>query len=752
MKKLLHNIRSSFKTKAFRTMPINFPSLGKVWMIGLLFSLLFFYSNGVKSQNCSVNAGVDATLCESDPMPLYGNATGIFDGDSAAVVLWQQIDGPTATIVSPNSLNTSVVNFVGGYVYTFRLSTTCEDGSLVYQDVNRTVNGVTVPDAGPDATYCGGDAASLSANTPTGPNEVGYWQGGGNGISIDDPNSPTSSLTISPTAGGTSNLLWTIQNTVSGCSSSDVVSITNRGGVTPVIVGDTIKPSHCYSTTTSAGLNGSYGGNGTDGQQGTWSVISGPSLPSISNVHSNTSGISNLIEGTYKLVWNVSGPCATGTDTAIIVVPPATADVTQAGISGGNVLRFCDGRTSVVLTANTPGFVNETMEWSYYGIDPSINIVTPNSPTTTVTGFTPTAGNSYSFSYTITNDTTECSSSASQSVSFYDPATMDVAASAILGCEESVAVIPYTATGGTNVTQVRVLSGPLTVIDNDTISFPGTWFNVSASPATIIGLTGTGVYKIQFRRMAPEGFGCSEASDQIFVITSHTPEESNAGTDQILDCQIDTTVIAGNVPLMGQGTWSVVSAPGPAYTEDNIHDPSLNVYDLTPGTYVFRWLITGGPNCEPNFDDMRVVVSDSIPEPVDAGSDQTICTGGLVHLNAEKPLYKFEIGFWTIEPETAGIVFSDTLNRKATLTGLTEADSPYKLYWNIKNGCGNAKDSLYITVSDDIAPVQADAGPDQCWPPEITQVTLAGNDADPFDGKWTVVSYPGSPPPSPHHL
>ena len=262
MKKLLHNIRSSFKTKAFRTMPINFSSIGKVWMIGLLFSILFLYSNGLKSQNCSVNAGVYEEICESEQLFLHGNSSGAFPS-GGEVTVWTQVGGPTATIVNPNSFNTEVTNLIGGNTYVFRISSTCEDGSLVFQDVTKTVLKITKANAGPDAAYCpnsnNANIYNLAANA-AGANETGLWTGGGSGITVNNTALNNSPITISDAAAGTASFVWTINNS-NGCVSTDTVRITNVGGELPVDAGDDITVSHCYSTTTGTSMSASIGGN-----------------------------------------------------------------------------------------------------------------------------------------------------------------------------------------------------------------------------------------------------------------------------------------------------------------------------------------------------------------------------------------------------------------------------------------------------------------------------------------------------------
>ena len=508
--------------------------------------------------------------------------------------------------------------------------------------------------------------------------------------------------------------------------------------------GSDITVSHCYSTTTSTGMSASIGGNNVNGQQGTWTVINGPNVPTIANIHNNNTTVSNLIEGTYTLRWTVAGPCYSDSDDVIITVPAATADVTNPGGGGGQNQIFCDGRTSTVLTAPAPQYVNETVLWTVSPIGPTI--ASPTSPVTVVNNLDPTK--SYTFTYTINNTTISCSRSADYTIGYADAPTIDVQAGPVfLPCGVSQANINYTFSGGTGSTQYRILSGPVTVLPGDPptpVTFPTDWVNTGTSPATIVNLLGLGTYVVQMRRTAPEGVGCSTAIDQVSVITSFAGDFSNAGTDQILDCNDTATTIAGNVPIVGQGTWSLIqSPPGPITVVGNIHDASLDVSNLRPGTYVARWTISGGPLCAPNFDDMTIIVASEVPIAVSAGPDQNICSGEVVTMAADPPTKIFEIGSWSVVPPNPSIVFSDIHNKNSTVSGFVEAGSPYTLRWTIANGCGTAYEEVVITVESTVAPIQADAGPDQCLGTGTTSITMAANPPLGNTGEWTLL--PGAP-------
>ena len=698
------------------------------------FIIILGFVQQVQAQNCSVNAGIPQTICANQQLFLQGSYTPPLK--SGAQVLWTQVAGPAATIVNPTLLNSEVINLIAGNTYTFRIYTTCGDGALTYQDVTHTVKAISIASAGPDATYCPGDAASSSANTP-GTDETGLWTGSGGGITVNSPTSATSGLTITGGSSGPVTLRWTITNSVTSCSSYDEVVITNRGGITPVNAGVDQVLGHCYSSRQSTSLSGSYAGSNIGGQQGTWSVVSGPNVPTIGSPHSQNASVSNLIEGVYVFRWTVVGPCASGSDEVQVTVPAPTADVTGAGVIGGDQL-FCDPSiTSTVLNGSVPLYINETVHWVQTS-GPAVTITSPTSPVTSVTGMA--SPNSYTFSYTINNATTVCSSSASVTVSYHpDPPSLSITTPSpvLLACNLSSANIIFTE-GGSGTTQYQILSGPTTV----GMTFPTSWINTGASPLTINGLTSSGTYLVQMRRVTTTGGNCSTPFAQISIVTSFAAVAANAGTDQILGCTVTATALDGNDPTVGggtgQGTWSQVSGPN-GITLSDPHFPKLNISGLIPGSlYVLRWVISGGPMCPTSQDDVQVYTASVTPVAVSAGSNQNdVCYNTPVYLTASSPTHVFERGTWTVSP-SAGVIFSDTHSPTAVVTGL----SPFTTYtftWTINNGCGSASNSMTVDVIDVVGPIVANAGADQCKSLGTTSITLAGNDPSPGTGSWTQI-------------
>ena len=296
----------------------------KIW--GLSFLIFFFciFSSNLYAQNCTVNAGIDATICETETLTLTGVLGGSIDSS-----LWVQTGGPSVIIQNPTNDVTDVIGTLGGNTYTFMLTAVCGDTvDANPQSVTITVNAIEDAVAGSDIEGCPG-SYTLSANAVD-PNIVsvtGSWSvvGGNNaGVNITDTSSPTTAITPSDTAIGSTVLRWTIGNSTTLCSTYDEITVTNFGGEPIAIAGNDKTLSQCFTTSTGTNLDGSIGGDGTGSQIGVWSFVSGPNVPNIVDENDAKTRVNGLIEGTYVFRWTVHGPCASGKDEVTIIVPPAT--------------------------------------------------------------------------------------------------------------------------------------------------------------------------------------------------------------------------------------------------------------------------------------------------------------------------------------------------------------------------------------------------------------------------------------------
>ncbi|SHF20993.1 gliding motility-associated C-terminal domain-containing protein [Mariniphaga anaerophila] len=697
----------------------------------LLLAFSVWFSPRVQAQNCTVNSGVHQTICENEVLTLYGSVSGVLEEENA--VKWTQVAGPSVVIESPTSIRTEVTGITPGD-YTFRLSTTCLDGSLVYQDVTNTVLPITESYAGEDLVVCSGGAV-LNAAAP-GQNETGRWIiiEPNHGISITDETSATSSLTADESSSGETKLVWVITNE-NHCSSQDTVSVFNLGGEA-VFAGPKREISNCYSVTQNTQLSGSYAGSGINGQQGTWTLVSGPNIPVISNIHNNVSPVSNLIEGTYIFRWDVEGTCQNGTANDTIVVPPSTSDVTNAGgTSRTNI--YCDGTTSIVLYGTFPQYTNETVFWEKVSGPDPVTITTPDNHVTSVEGLD--GSSDYRFRYTISNALTNCSSSGTVDIRYAEGPSLEISTSRIdLACGEAVAYIPYSSNGD-GIESWSIVSGP----ETDAYPVLPTSYERIIETSGIVaipGLTSSGTYIIRLRKAAAQGTQCEAAFADVAVVVSRESSLSNAGTDQLLACNVDTTSLAGNPPLAGEGTWSQVSGPGQA-TISNINEPGAKLSNLINGTYTFRWIVSGGPFCSSNQDDVIVIVANNTPTQAQAGEDQEVCVNTPVYLNADSPVLN-EWGEWSVIPEDPSIVFNDRTSPDTYVEGF-QPNLSYQLVWTITNACGETIDTMTVTTNDTNGPIIADAGTDICLPSGTTSFSLLGNEPS-LTGEWTQLNGAGA--------
>ncbi|RKN10771.1 DUF11 domain-containing protein [Aquimarina sp. BL5] len=728
----------------------------------LLFILIGFLSiTTTNAQSCTINAGINQTICVNDVMQLDGNSPDTY----ASGPTWTQISGPSVIISDPNIDDPIITGFLGGNTYEFRYAAECFNGDTPFQDVSITVLPITEATAGPDIASCPDSSGSLivNGNSPTNSGETGIWSivGSNNaGVSISVPSSASTPITLPEGSAGVTTLRWTITGPTdpgSGifCESFAELTVTNFGGENLVDAGSDQNLDSCYTVSQSTNLNGSFAGNNINGQVGTWTFVSGPAAPNIDNPNNNTTDVSELIEGTYVFRWDVMGPCVSGSDTVTITVDPATQDVTTASIQDDNQ-RFCDPNiTETTLVGSTPNFTNETVIWEQIDTNPPVTIVSPNNSTTQVTGLT--SPNSYQFRYRIINNVTGCDSSDIVRVRYNtnpirintfppdppaDPNTDEDGLDDVVGaCGQTSFSIPFNFSSGTR-TEYRILSGPT----NPSITY-GAILPAGNSPTTINDLDVEGTYTIEFKRLRTGSSlqSCDEATDLVTISVSLIPTTANAGSDQTFICGQTGGNLAGNAITTGQSIWSQISGPNTATIAD-IYAQTTGISNLIPGEYVFRYSVSAGPDCTPpSFSDTTVFVSPLDNNPVEAGADQTVCFNAPVTLAADPPTDS-QTGTWS-SPD--GIVFEDPNDPNTIATGFINPSTAYVLTWSLINDftfCGPAAtDTVTITTTADESPTIADAGTDTCLGSGITNITLAGNPEDPADetGTWTVTPLTG---------
>lgn len=667
-------------------------------------------SNGV----CAVNS--DEVNVVVDPLPTVADAgtdqnscittstvTLAANSPVTGTGSWSKVSGPTGgNIANPTNPNTNISSLsVGTYVYQWTISNgTCASSS---DQVNIVIQPVpTVSNAGPDQTICVSTASvNMSGNNPV--TGTGNWsQVSGPGVgTIASPSSPTTTIS-NLTSAGVYQFRWTITNGVCA-GSADEVSI--QVDALPTIANAGADQLICSSNTL---MEANAPVTGT----GQWSLVSGASGYTLGNPSHPNSGITGLNAGNYQFRWTVvNGTCAPSTDDVSVQVQPLTSTA-----NAGSDQTICVSVGTVTMAANNP--TAGTGVWSQISGPNTASIAAVNNSNTTITNIQPGV---YVFRWTINN--LPCAPS-------FDEVSITVDA------------IPTTADAGVDQI-VCIASGPITLSGNTPGIGTGLWTKVSGpvgaslsaptAPVTQLNVSASGNYT--YRWTISNGT-CTASRDEVSIQVQALPTVANAGADQNICVSSATTVLAGNTPVTGTGTWIQVSGPVTA-TINNPTTPGTSLSGLnTIGTYTFRWTISNGV-CSSSTDDVTITV-DAQPTLANAGADQLICAA-VTTMEGNTPLVGS--GNWTKISGPAGNNIESPGNSGTSISGLVAGT--YVFRWTISNGtCATTSDDVTVIVQS--LSSSANAGTDQALCISTGTATLSGNTPSSGTGIWSQTSGPAS--------
>jgi PKD repeat protein len=282
------------------------------------------------------------------------NAQAIPATSGGATGLWTaQTGGGVFTTPTSNTSNVS-----GLAVGINRLRWTVTKGTCVSYAQMEVTNNAPTATAGIDQTTCN-DFASLSA-TALSPGGSGYWIGGGVMTLIENSTSPSTNVTnLQP---GINTFSWTV--TENGCTATTSVRIISNH-FTPYAGGDQSLPNNF--TTMTAILP-------DPAAIGTWSVLNGSG--NITLVNNPASAVTNLGPGMNTFRWSVVWNTCSGYDDVNIIYNSITADA-------GPDTTICTSSYTMQANTPSPGAIGV---WIPLSINPGLQIVSPNSPVTQITG------------------------------------------------------------------------------------------------------------------------------------------------------------------------------------------------------------------------------------------------------------------------------------------------------------------------------------------------------------------------------
>lgn len=655
------------------------------------------------------NAGLDVELCT--PTSSVGMSASTLTAPGFGT--WSLISG-AGTIVSTASNTTTINNLgIGDNVFEWTVfNGPCGTSS---DQVTITVYDSSEPaaDAGSDQDLCtptsSTNLGALAVNSPA----AGSWvlfSGAGVIADVNDENTAVTGLSV-----GDNVFTWTVYNGPCAVSNtSDQVTITVYDQSAPAANAgtglDICAPASSLNLTGNTPVAPSIG---------TWSLVSGPTNPTIADPNNPLSSVTGLAVGEYIFRWTIdNGPCAnaiTSDDLTVQVFDPSTA-VANAGADQ----ELCTP-TSTLAMQGSPIIFPASGVWSL--VSGTGVLVDPSDPVTVVTGLPIGV---HVFEWTVSNGPCANPTTSDQiTILVYDQTT----SLANAGLDQDLCT-PATSTNLTG----SAYSLP-TVATWVQISGPNTATIADVSdPTTLISDLAVGSYTFRWTvgNGACEG---SPSSDEIVInLYDNTAPAANAGVDQSL-CSVFSATVSGTVPVgVATGNWSLISGSGSIANPTN---SGTFISGLAFGENIFQWTIDNGA-CGTTSDQLSIFVFNSSDPVANAGPDQDICTPITTAVMSASSYTSPATGTWSLVSGTGAVVTANDPN--TVITGLTLGPNVFQ--WTVDAGVcpsGITNDQVTITVFSGSA-TPANAGPDQDICDNANTATLAGNTpVGSAIGTWTVI-------------
>ncbi|MCP4177186.1 MAG: PKD domain-containing protein [bacterium] len=536
--------------------------------------------------------------------------------------------------------------------------------------------------AGPDQNITTGAlSVTLAANTPS--VGTGGWSiVSGEGGSLSDPNSPTSTFTGSACSDYT--LCWTIDG---NCGvSTDFVSIRFSSGIKADAGSDQNIESEDYTTILSA--------NTPTSSIGTWSIISGEG-GSLTDPNSPTSTFIGTACTNYTLCWTIDGNCETSTDYVSIKFSSLNADA-------GPDQNITSVEHTAILQANT--LVSGTGTWSVISGEGG-SFSEPNSPTSSFTG---TACTTYNLRWKIEGDCGTSTDDVIIKFSFIEPnAGPD---QVIQTDEHSTTLAADTPESGTGIW--RIISGSAGDFEDPN------------SPNSIFSGTPCSSYALRWTVNTE----CGDISDDVMILFNANPI-ANAGPDQNIMTDEHTVTLAANSPLVGSGIWRIVSGVDGSFSD--LYSPTSTFSGTACTSYTLRWSVT--TECGTVTDDIEITFNST---PIaNAGEDQNIAISeSSTVLDANMPVVG--VGTWSKVSGDGGS-FSDPYSPTSTFT--KTACVNYILRWSVETECRILNDDVIIKFDSPIV----EAGELKWVDPVKTTITLDAITPSEGTGTWSILNGAG---------
>ena len=295
------------------------------------------------------DAGVPQSICSAQNADLGGTI-----GGSATSVIWTT-SGDGNFTPDANTLNATYIpgaNDQNSGFVTLTMTTNDPVGPCpsVSSDVEISISGVAVVDAGSDFTVCAGADAQLNGSV-SGAVITGIWSGGSGTFSNPADLNTTYTPTAAELAAGSVILTLTSEDPVGPCGpeSADVLvsftssAIVSAGAPQTICEGEDVV------------LNGAVGGSAVSGS---WSGGTGIFVPNANDLNAvYIPSATDIAIGSLELILttnNPAGPCEAASDTLFITINPSPF------ISSNANVEVCSG---VPVNYSITSDVSATFSW-----------------------------------------------------------------------------------------------------------------------------------------------------------------------------------------------------------------------------------------------------------------------------------------------------------------------------------------------------------------------------------------------------
>jgi gliding motility-associated-like protein len=703
------------------------------------------------NQSPVANAGVDIALTlPSNSTNLIGSGNDP-DG-SIATYAWTKVSGPAATLGGQNTSTLNLTGLVAG-TYSFRLTVTDDKGStgsdLVAVIVSQT-NQPPVANAGADITIDlpTNDTLINGSGTDGDGTIITYaWRqvSGPSVASLFGLNLPT--LTVSNLLEGTYTFSITVTDDDGATAVDQVKVIVNSANLAPTADAGSTKTITLPTNT--ANFNGS--GTDTDGTISSyeWTQLNGPEPATLSNANTVNVTVVVGVNGTYTFRLTVTdNEGATAYDDVQLNVNAAAINQAPTANAGTN--------QNITLPTNFINLIGSGTDpdgaiTSYLWIKVSGPAATLSNANTATVSISDLVEGNYVFRLTVTDDGAPGLTASAQVAVNVFPQIVNVAPVADAGADQTLGL----PTNSIN------LNGIGTDTDGSIASY--SWTKVNGPSATLanqtlptLSLSALVAGTYTFRLTVTDNDGATGVDDVVLVVNALAVNQApvaNAGPDHTFSLPVNSLTITGiGTDADGSITaykWTKVS--GPTVTMNNTTNPTVNLWNLVAGTYVFRLRVTDNAGATAN-DNVQVIVQPEFvnQSPIaDAGVDETIIlpTNFLNLFGAGSDPDGGVVTYaWSKLSGPAATLVNPSLPT-LSVTGMVQGTYVFRLVVTDNEASIDADDvTVIVNALGTNQPPLANAGPDQSVILPTNMAILEGSGSD-NDGSiatyaWLKVSGP----------